>query len=95
MRFRGSAQARRELVVVVAERYRSSARAEKLRILEECVAVTGYQRKHAILLLSAGASDGHGRTGTVGFQPQGTGKRGFRQAHGATRFLGSWDHPTE
>jgi hypothetical protein len=32
----------------VRERYRGSLKAEKLRILDEFVAVTGYHRKHII-----------------------------------------------
>ena len=42
---------RAELVAAILERYRSSSRADKQRILDEFVAVTGYHRKHAIRLL--------------------------------------------
>lgn len=42
---------RSELVEAIIERYRSSRRADKQRILDEFVAVTGYHRKHAIRLL--------------------------------------------
>jgi hypothetical protein len=42
---------RAELVGAIGERYRASARAEKRRILDEFVSVTGYHRKHAIRLL--------------------------------------------
>lgn len=45
--------ARRELVRVVGERYRSCAPAEKRRVLDEFVAVTGWHRKHAIRVLNA------------------------------------------
>jgi len=49
---RVSAEARRELVEAVAERYQGGRRSEKMRILDEFVAVTGYHRKHAIRLLT-------------------------------------------
>lgn len=42
---------RTELVEAIIERYRSSCRADKQRILDEFVAVTGYHRKHAIRVL--------------------------------------------
>ena len=42
---------RAELVGAIGERYPASARAEKRRILDEFVSVTGYHRKHAIRLL--------------------------------------------
>ena len=48
---RVSTEARRELVMAVAERYQGSGRSEKARILDEFVAITGYHRKHAIRLL--------------------------------------------
>ena len=51
-----SKKAREELVQAIGERYRAGNRPEKLRILDEFVAVTAYHRKHAIRLLnSAGA----------------------------------------
>ena len=56
-----SVDARRELVQAIGERYREAARADKLRILDEFVAVTGYHRKHSIRLLnddSAAAATG-------------------------------------
>ncbi|SEI21495.1 Integrase core domain-containing protein [Rhizobium tibeticum] len=43
---------RTELVEAIIERYRSSCRADKQRILDEFVAVTGYHRKHAIRVLA-------------------------------------------
>jgi hypothetical protein len=50
-------QARRELVDAIGTRYRGAARCDKLRILDEFVAVTGYHRKHAIRMLNeAGAA---------------------------------------
>ncbi|APG93350.1 transposase (plasmid) [Sinorhizobium americanum] len=42
---------RTELVEALIERYRSSCRLDKRRILDEFVAVTGYHRKHAIRVL--------------------------------------------
>jgi hypothetical protein len=42
---------RAELLEVVRERYGSARPAERRRILDECVAVSGYHRKHAIRLL--------------------------------------------
>ncbi len=48
-----SVDARRELVRATGARYRAADRAEKLRILDEFVAVSGYHRKHSIRLLKA------------------------------------------
>jgi hypothetical protein len=45
---------RDELVVAVVERYRGARLAEKTRILDEFVAVTGFHRKHAMRLLRSG-----------------------------------------
>jgi hypothetical protein len=42
---------RDELVKRVMERYARSERAEKSRILDEFVAVSGFHRKHAMRLL--------------------------------------------
>lgn len=42
---------RRELVEAVGERYRSSDREQKGRVLDEFVSVTGYHRRHAMRLL--------------------------------------------
>jgi hypothetical protein len=44
---------RRELTAAVSERYRSSSLAEKARILDEFVLITGFHRKHAMRLLRA------------------------------------------
>jgi hypothetical protein len=44
---------REELVRALSERYRVAAQAEKRRILDEFVALTGYHRKHAIRVLRA------------------------------------------
>jgi len=45
--------ARREVLAVVAERYRSAGRREKGRMLDELTATTGWHRKHALRALSA------------------------------------------
>ena len=47
-----SGEARRELVSAIGERYRAATKLEKLRILDEVVAVTGYHRKHMIRMLN-------------------------------------------
>ena len=39
---------RKELVEALLERYRSAAFGDRIKILDEFVAVTGYHRKHAI-----------------------------------------------
>lgn len=56
-----SMQARRELIQAIGERYRGSCRQEKLRILDEFVAVTGYHRKHSIRVLNMAAVGAAGR----------------------------------
>ena len=45
---------RDELVAAIAERYGGSLRGEKVRILDEFVAASGYHRKHAMRLLREG-----------------------------------------
>ena len=45
---------RHELVRATAERYGRGNRAEKVRILDEFVAITGFHRKHAMRLLRNG-----------------------------------------
>jgi hypothetical protein len=45
--------ARREVLAVVAERYRTAERREKGHILDELTATTGWHRKHAVRALSA------------------------------------------
>ena len=51
---RVSMATRDELVAAVIERYRKGRRAEKGRILDEFVAVTGFHRKHAMRVLRGG-----------------------------------------
>jgi hypothetical protein len=47
--------ARREVLAVVARRYRTAGRREKARILDELTATTGWHRKHAVRALAATA----------------------------------------
>jgi hypothetical protein len=47
-----SRESRRELIEAVGDRYRTGGRAEKRRILDDFVAVTGWHRKHPIRALS-------------------------------------------
>src|SRR4051795_12596260 len=51
---RVSMATRDELVAAVIERYSKGRRAEKGRILDEFVAVTGFHRKHAMRVLRGG-----------------------------------------
>ena len=51
-----SPQARQELVTAVAERYQRSTPAERGRILDEFVALTGHHRKHAIRVLNGSSA---------------------------------------
>ena len=46
-----SKKAREELVHAVAERYQTSSKEDKTRILDEFVRLTGYHRKHAVRVL--------------------------------------------
>ena len=52
-----STETRQDLLQAVRERYRGSLKEEKLRILNEFVAVTGYHRKHIIRLFNAAPVD--------------------------------------
>ena len=45
---------RTELIEAIGERYRSSDRVSKGRVLDEFVAVTGFHRKHAMRVLGTG-----------------------------------------
>jgi hypothetical protein len=49
-----SAGTQQELVVAIGARYRAAGKADKLRILDQFVAVTGYHRKHVIRMLNSG-----------------------------------------
>ena len=51
-----SPEGRRELVAAVIERYQRSTLAERGRILDEFVALTGYHRKHAIRALNGNSA---------------------------------------
>jgi hypothetical protein len=51
-----SRKARLELVLAVAERYRTSTKSDKTRILDEFVRLTGYHRKHAVRVLRGQAA---------------------------------------
>ena len=48
-----NAETRRDLLKAIRERYRAGTKDEKLRILDEFVAVNGYHRKHVIRLFNA------------------------------------------
>ena len=50
-----SAATRHDLLLAIRERYVGGTRDERIRILDEFVAVTGYQRKHVIRLFTAKA----------------------------------------
>jgi hypothetical protein len=47
-----NAETRQDLLQAIRERYRGGLKEEKLRILDEFVAVTGYHRKHVIRLFN-------------------------------------------
>ena len=46
-----SKMAKQELLDTIRDRYRSSTKKDKSRILDEFIAVTGHHRKHGIRLL--------------------------------------------
>ena len=50
--------AKQELLETIRDRYRESSKAEKSRILDEFIAVTGHHRKHGIRLLGHSGGDG-------------------------------------
>jgi hypothetical protein len=45
---------RQDLLQAIRERYRAGTKDDKVQILDEFIAVTGYHRKHAIRLFKAG-----------------------------------------
>ena len=47
-----SAEARKEILKAVVERYRTADSADRSRILDEFVILTSYHRKHAIRVLN-------------------------------------------
>ena len=49
--------AKQELLATIRDRYRSSSKREKSRILDEFIAVTGHHRKHGIRLLGQSGND--------------------------------------
>jgi hypothetical protein len=51
---------RKELVAALQLRYSSAAFGDRIKILDEFVALTGYHRKHAIRLLREKASTTQG-----------------------------------
>ena len=52
-----SAQARKELIEALRQRYKEASKKGKTRILDEFVAVAGYHRKHAVRLLGGQNSE--------------------------------------
>ncbi|MDE2298316.1 MAG: hypothetical protein KGK18_09120, partial [Burkholderiales bacterium] len=59
---------RKELVEALRERYRIAAFGERIKILDEFVALTGYHRKHAIRVLReevVTAKAAHTRTSAI------------------------------
>ena len=53
-----SKMAMRKLLATLRDRYRSSAKKDKGRILDEFMAITGHHRKHGVRLLSQLDEDG-------------------------------------
>src|ERR1035438_5046285 len=51
---------RKELIEALGARYRSAALGDRIKILDEFVALTGYHRKHAIRVLREGSSSATG-----------------------------------
>ena len=63
-----SKMAKRELLATLRDRYRSSAKKDKGRILDEFMAITGHHRKHGVRLLRGTASSM--RTGRLQVRPE-------------------------
>ena len=61
-----SRMAKRELLVTLRDRYRSSSKKDKSRILDEFIAVTGQHRKHGIRLLGQLDEDDEGSASGTG-----------------------------
>ena len=57
---------RKELVAALQLRYSSAAFVDRIRILDEFVALTGYHRKHAIRLLREQPDAAKGRASATG-----------------------------
>ena len=72
-----SARAKQEYVQAIYQRYRSSQRPEKQKILDEFCQVTGHHRKHAIRLLNHPAP-GAARPPSAGI------RRGEARTHSAS-----------
>ena len=53
-----SLQTRNELLGAIQGRYQESSKTDKVRILDEFIALTGYHRKHGIRLLSKACNIG-------------------------------------
>ena len=54
---RMSMATRKYLTAAIARRYKKERRAEKSRLLDEFVLISGYHRKHAMRLLRADGED--------------------------------------
>ncbi len=74
---------RKELIEALRPRYCSSVFADRVKILDEFVAVTGYHRKHAIQLLGSEVSSAKAAQARRGLAPVVFGQH--RYAAGAKR----------
>ena len=64
-----SLQSRRELLAVVAPRYRAASRIERARMLDEFVASTGYHRKYALVFAPSPGDQSTCSQATAGVSP--------------------------